>query len=199
MEKVKNLENSVKEKNQEVENYKNRIVKLESVVNTLETSLEQLSNSKICFNEVFQMKFNVLCSEIIRYEWIVSFDELEFGEVLSDCFYLVEMPLKKFQIRANLFNNALKIWINALSTGNYSNNYKIEDQLVVCLAGRDGKIQKEIVSLNSSSFQKYSSEYKSKGYGWDEFLKPVSEIKEKWAIDRKLHLFCIVTKGFQYC
>ena len=202
MGKIKNLEKLVKEKDQEVENYKNRVIRLEAVVDTLKTSLTQISNSTNHFKEIFQLKFNVFHSQALKYEWTVSFNELELAQVVSDCFYCNGKLGICFQMSANLLDNSLKVWIRSCRE-RYNDTSKAihlsnsDGEFEVCLAGVDGQVYRRSflfkdISKSGGSFTIEANQDRSIGYGWNEFLKPVSDIKENWMIDSKLHFYCIV-------
>ena len=167
------------------------------MVNKLESSLQQLPNSINLCHEVFQLKLNVLCSEVMTHEWIVSFDTLELEEVLSEYFYPAILPSVCFQISAKILDNSLRVWIRRCRGKNDKKSGSVPFcansgfNFEVCLAGADRRIQRESIFIckDDANFRIGTGYDRSFGKGWQKFLKSVSKIKENWIVDNKLHLY----------
>ena len=197
LDKIDNLEELLKKKDQEVEKLTNKVVKLEAMVNKLESSLKQLPNSISTFHKVFQLKVNVLCSQVMMHEWIISFDAQELGEVLSDYFYPASLPSMCFQLSANILDDSLKVWIRRYRAEGDNKCGKLlfcvdsDMNFEVCLAGADKQIHQrsKFFCKDDGNFRIGTGFDQSRGIGWEKFLKSVSNIKEKWIVDNKLHLY----------
>ena len=197
MDKIDNLEKLLRKKDQEVENITNKFVKLDAVVNKLESSLQQLLNSINLGHEVFQLKLNVLCSQTMKHEWIISFDTLELREVLSDYVYPDSLPSVCFQMSAKIWNNSLRVWIRRCRGKNDKKSgpvlFCVDSvfEIEVGLAGADKRVKRGslFICKDDANFRIGTGYDRSVGNGWTKFLKSVSNIKENWVVDNKLHLF----------
>ena len=167
------------------------------MLNKVESSLKQLPNSINLCHEVFQLKLNVLCSQAMTHEWIISFDALELGEVLSDYFYPVGLSSVCFQMSAKILDNSLRVWIrrcrgkNDKKSGPVLFSVNSGFDFEVCLAGADRRIQQGSIFIckDDANFRIGTGYDRSIGNGWKKFLKSVSNIKENWTVDNKLHLY----------
>ena len=167
------------------------------MVNKLEISLKQSPNSIDLCHEVFQLKFNFLCSQVTTHEWIISFDTLELGEVLSDYFYPASLPSVCFQMSAKFLDNSLRVWIRRCRGKNDNKSGPVpfcvdsDFDFEVCLAGADRRMQQKSIFIckDDANFRIGTGYNWSIGNGWKKFLKSVSNIKENWIVDNKLHLY----------
>ena len=167
------------------------------MVNKQESSLQQLPNSINLCHEVFQLKLNVLCSQAMTHEWIISFDTLELREVLSDYFYPASLPSVCFQMSVKIWNNSLGVWIRSCRGENNKKSVQVlfcvnsGFDFKVCLAGAERRIQRGSISIckDDANFRIGTGHDRSVGKGWTKFLKSVSNIKEHWVVDNKLHLY----------
>ena len=133
----------------------------------------------------------------MTHEWIISFDTLEIGEVLRDCFYLANLSSVCFQMSAKILDNSLRVWIRRCRGKNDNKSGPVpfcvdrDFDFEVCLAGADRRIQQELIFIckYDTNFTIGTGYDRSIGNGWKEFLKSVSNIKENWTVDNKLHLY----------
>ena len=168
----------------------------------LESSLQQLPNSINLCHEVFQLKLNVLRSQAMTHKWIISFDALELREVLSDYFYPASLPSVCLQISAKIWDNSLRVWIRRCRGKNDKKSGPVlfcvnsDFDIEICLAGTDRRIQRDSIFIckDDANFRIGNGYDRSVGKGWRKFLKSVSNIKENWIVDNKLHLYS--TFGF---
>ena len=166
-------------------------------MNKLESSLQQLPNSINLCHEVFQLKLNVLRSQAMTHKWIISFDALELREVLSDYFYPASLPSVCLQISAKIWDNSLRVWIRRCRGKNDKKSGPVlfcvnsDFDIEICLAGTDRRIQRDSIFIckDDANFRIGNGYDRSVGKGWRKFLKSVSNIKENWIVDNKLHLY----------
>ena len=131
--------------------------------------------------------------------WIIYFDTLELGEVWSDYFYPASFLLVCFQMSAKIFDNLLRVWIRRCRGKNDNKSGPVVFcvnsgfDFEVCLAGADRRIQQEpiFISKDDTNFRIGTGYDRSIGNGWKKFLKSVSNIKENWTVDNKLHLYSL--------
>ena len=148
------------------------------MVNKVESSSKQLPNSINLCHEVFQLKLNILCSQAMTDEWIIYFEALELGEVLSDYFYPAILPSVCFQMSANILDISLRIWIRIAAEKNDNKSspfhFCVNNELdfEVYLAGVERRIQQRSIFFckNDGNFRigtGWEKSGKSGKTGWE--------------------------------
>ena len=100
---------------------------------------------------------------------------------------------------AKIFDNSLRVWIRRCRGKNENKSGPVVFcvnsgfDFEVCLAGADRRIQQEpiFISKGDTNFRIGTGYDRSIGNGWKKFLKSVSNIKENWTVDNKLHSYSL--------
>ena len=183
--KIDQLQISINNKDQVIDEYKNRLDSLESTVQQLKATVYQLKEK--CSPN------NSINDQIMTFRWVVSFLKLKECEQFSDPFYTSSAPYL-LQMSAVIYDQTLSLWLYRCR-GENDENGKIESDFSnfkcnIYLLNGFGEIKAPPFLLDQSFHGlRIGARYdRSVGQGLDVFLK--TSDWSRWLIKNNLHFFC---------
>ena len=193
---MEQLQKEMLQKDQKIEEYKKLVDHLQTRIEKLETTVDELSNFLVECRRVFSKEKNMTKSthKTCTYEWVIPFELFEHERQFSDTFYTAATPFC-FQLCTYLKNNGLNISLHRCRGVNDNETRRIRSSLrdficIIYMVSRDGKLKMKEGDFNDaiSDFNVGANYQRSIGSGWEDFLD--GEHLSDWLIKDRLHIFC---------